>query len=107
MPFQSKELFSMASMKSPLGQWLVHWRWPWNPARMALCPRASSPQIEFGQAWIANQHIPGDQGHLDHRLPILVFQETTGVVFRAGCIHGLPGNWLSSRPGHASNSSGS
>ena len=34
----------MASMKSPLGKWSVHWRWPWKPPRMALCPRASSPQ---------------------------------------------------------------
>ena len=27
-----------------IGEWSVHWRWPWKPPRMALCPRASSPQ---------------------------------------------------------------
>ena len=42
MPFQSKEELSSASIMSPLGKWSVHWRWPWKPAAMALCPQLSS-----------------------------------------------------------------
>ena len=43
-PFQSKDELQKASMKSPLGQWSVHWRWPWKPAAMALRPTPSSPK---------------------------------------------------------------
>ena len=43
-PFQSKDVFSIASRKSPFGQWSVHWRCPWKPARIALRPTASSPK---------------------------------------------------------------
>ena len=43
-PFQSKLELRIASMKSPLGAWSVHWRWPWKPPRMALRPIASSPK---------------------------------------------------------------
>ncbi len=42
MPFQSNEVFIKASAKSPLGMWSVHWRCPWNPPAMALCPKDSS-----------------------------------------------------------------
>ncbi len=31
-------------MKSPLGMWSVHCRWPWKPPTIALWPSASSPK---------------------------------------------------------------
>ena len=42
IPFQSNVLHIRASVKSPLGFQSVHWRCPWKPAAMALCPMASS-----------------------------------------------------------------
>ncbi|MNP61597.1 hypothetical protein D3C76_1568030 [compost metagenome] len=35
IPFQSKEEFSIVSIKSPFGEWSVHCRCPWNPEAMA------------------------------------------------------------------------
>ena len=42
MPFQSNDELRIASGKSPSGRKSVHWRCPWNPPAMALCPMASS-----------------------------------------------------------------
>src|SRR5450759_1643190 len=47
MPFQSNEEQRIASRKSPFGMWSVHWRCPWKPERLALCPSASSHNPSF------------------------------------------------------------
>ena len=68
----------MASMKSPLGKWSVHWRWPWKPPAMALWPEGFFAKAQLGQARVADHQVAGDQRHLDHGLPVR-------VLLRRGC----------------------
>ena len=50
MPFQSNDELRIASMKSPLGKWSVHWRWPWKPAGDGVVAERLLAETHFRQA---------------------------------------------------------
>jgi len=81
MPFQSKELFRIVSIKSPFGKNRSTVFVP-ESAQNGIMPDGFFLESHFFEFWIAFEQIFHDNGHFHHKFPIFIFLFATFFVFR-------------------------